>query len=318
MATQWLRRTWLAAVGASVLLLAACGGGKTESELAPSRIVVFGDAMADIGQNANGSRYTVNDGSVNNWTLYVSDAFGLPLAPARSGGTSYAEGNSRVALTPGAGGDAGARTLAAQVDAFLAAQAIGPNDLILLNTGHSDIIVQARAAIEGGQTADAARDAMAEAGKALARQARRLVDAGARHVVVAGAYNLGRSPWAKQTDRESLLEALSLRFNDAFKVEVADLGESLLYIDFANQVNLYEGRPANYSFSNVERPVCNSVDAGEGIGTGAGQVDSSECGTGTLVDGNYRAYLFADRVYLTPPAHRLLGEFAVDRMRQRW
>src|SRR5687768_12283282 len=105
MATQWLRRVWLLAAGASVLLLAACGG-EVESQLAPTRVIVFGDAMADVGQNATGRRYTVNDGSVNNWTHYLAQAYGQSLTPARSGGSSYATGNARVAAKPGAGGDA--------------------------------------------------------------------------------------------------------------------------------------------------------------------------------------------------------------------
>ncbi|RYF16476.1 MAG: GDSL family lipase [Comamonadaceae bacterium] len=320
MATQWLRRAWLAAAGASVLLLAACGGGDVESTLAPSRVIVFGDAMADIGQNASGTRYTVNDGGANNWTLTVAGAFGLGLAPARSGGTSYAQGNSRVTAATGAGGDATARSVTAQVDAFLAAGSFGENDLVLVNAGHSDLIVQGRAVVEGAQTQDQALVAVGTAGTELGRQVRRMVDAGARHVVVAGAYNLGRSPWAKQTGQEGMFEAISTEFNIKLKVELADLGstDAVLYIDLPNQVNLYEGNPGNYGFTNVDAPVCTSVDPGEGIGTGTGQVDSSECTTATVVTSSYDTYLFADRVYLTPRAHRTLGEFAVGRIRERW
>jgi len=317
MATQWLRRAWLAAASASLLLLAACGGGEVESKLTPDRIVVFGDAMADIGQGASGRRYTVNDGGVNNWTLVVANAFGRALQPARAGGTSYANGNSRVTLTPGAGGDTTARTLVQQIDAFLPG-GVGANDLILVNTGHSDIIVQARAAFDGTQTQADAIAKVGTAGTELGKQVRRLVDAGARHVVVAGAYNLGRSVWAKQVGQQAALETISREFNDKFKIEVADLGETVLYLDFAQQVNLYEGNPGSYSLGNVTSTVCNSVDAGEGIGTGPGQIDSSECTTATLNDGNYNAYLFADRVYLTPHAQRTLGDHAVNRIRDRW
>lgn len=318
MATQWLRRAWLAAAGASVVLLAACGGGGTESELEPARIVVFGDAMADIGQNAGGTRYTVNDGSVNNWTIFVADAFGRSLKTERSGGTSWAVANARVAKTPGAGGDTAAQTVVQQIDAFLAGDAPGANDLILLNAGHSDIIVNAQAAFEGTQTEAEAIAAVTKAGEALGDQVRRLVKAGARHVAVAGAYNLGRSPWAKDRDAEPFLEEISRKFNDGFKVAAADLGETVLYVDFPEQVNRYEGAPGAYAFEEVDRPVCNSRDPGPGIGTGANQIDSSECTKSTLINERYDAYLFADRVYLTPRAHRLLGEYFFSRVRNRW
>jgi phospholipase/lecithinase/hemolysin len=322
MATQWLRRAWLAAAGASVLLLAACGGGgdDSDSNLAPSRVVVFGDAMADIGQNASGRRYTVNDGSVNNWTIVVANAFGYALQRARSGGTSYAIGNARVTAMPGAGNDAAATSVERQVDAFAAADAFGGNDLVLVNAGHSDLIVQARAAMEGRQTRQQALDAVGVAGTELGRQVRRMVNAGARYVAVVGPYNLGRSPWAKQTGEEGLLESLSTEFNTKLKVELADLGptDKVYYIDFASQVNLYEGNPGNHGFGNVDSGVCRTRDPGEGIGTGTNQVNSSLCTSGTVLDVNYDGYLFADRIYLTPRPQRALGEFAVAQLRSRW
>ncbi len=66
MSRNWLRRGVLLAACAASLLLAACGSGTTESRLAPARLVVFGDAFADVGQS--GTRYTVNDGGIDNWT----------------------------------------------------------------------------------------------------------------------------------------------------------------------------------------------------------------------------------------------------------
>src|SRR3569833_2267365 len=59
MAFQWLRRVLLALAPAALLALAACGGGDIESQFVPKRIVVFGDALSDMGNG--GTRYTVND-----------------------------------------------------------------------------------------------------------------------------------------------------------------------------------------------------------------------------------------------------------------
>ena len=63
MSFQRLRRALLLALCASSALLAACGGGNVESQLVPSRIIAFGDGFSDLGQG--GTRYTVNDSSVN-------------------------------------------------------------------------------------------------------------------------------------------------------------------------------------------------------------------------------------------------------------
>jgi len=318
MATQWLRRrAWLLAASASVLL-AACGGGDVESELHPTRIIVFGDAMADIGQNASSKRYTVNDSSINNWTLEVARQYNVSLAPAKNGGSSYATGGARITQTPGAG-DAGAvATVQQQIDAFLGARQFSDTDLVVVSAGTSDVIFQAHAVITGAQTSAQMITALGQAGTQLGDQVRRLVNAGARHVVVAGAYNLERSPWAKQTSQQALLKSASAEFNTKLLLAIADLGESVLYLDAAQQFNLYEAAPTSYSLTNVTNTVCNSVDAGEGIGTGTGQVDSSECTTATLVAGSYDQYLFADRVYPTPRGQRLFGEYAFSRIRSRW
>jgi outer membrane lipase/esterase len=321
MATQWLRRVWLLAAGASVLLLAACGGGEVESQLAPTRVIAFGDGMADLGQNATGRRYTVNDGSVNNWTHHVAQAYGQSLTPARSGGSSYATGNARVTAKPGAGGDASAPTVTEQVDAFLAAGGFSSTDLVLVSAGTSDLIVEGRAAIEGRQTREQMIANVGQAGRDLGAQVRRLVNAGARQVVVAGPYNLGRSPWAKQTGQGGLLEAASIEFNTRFLVSVVDLGANVLYVDAAQQFNVYEANPANYGLNNRSDPACTSVDPGEGIGTGPSQVNSLNCTTADVVQPGtavYDTYLFADRVYPTPRGQRLFGEHAFNRVKERW
>ena len=80
MAANWMRRTVMVAACASAALLAACGSSTTESAITPQRFIAFGDAMSDVGQN--GSRYTVNDGSVNNWTLQVVANYGWTDAKA--------------------------------------------------------------------------------------------------------------------------------------------------------------------------------------------------------------------------------------------
>ena len=158
-----------------------------------------------------------------------------------------------------------------------------------------------------------------KAGQELATQVRRLVTAGAKHVVVTGTYDLSKTPWATAINQVSLLNDASSRFNEGLLVNIVDLGANVLYIDAAYYVNLYTSSPGSYSFDNATTPVCTSVDAGNGIGIGTGQVNSALCTTATLLpSANQNKYVFADAVYLTPSAHRQLGDYAYDRLRARW
>ena len=111
MAANWMRRTALVAACASALLLAACGSSTTESAITPDRFIAFGDAYSDIGQK--GSRYTVNNDTVNNWTLQLASHYQKTLAPVSTGGLSYAQGNARIAAQPDAAGDATIPTITA-------------------------------------------------------------------------------------------------------------------------------------------------------------------------------------------------------------
>lgn len=311
MSCHWMRRALLALASASTLLLAACGSGTIESQLQPSRIVSFGDGMSALG--ATGSdRYTVNDGSVNTWTLELASRFGVPLA------TSYAAGNARVSSKPDAAGVAATLTVAEQIDAFLATGAIGASDLLVVNAGTADIIAQMAQVTAGAQTSTQMIANAGQAGRQLAAQVQRLVDAGAKHVAVSGPYHLGRSPWAAAIGQGGLLTEASNKFNEELLVGMVDLGANVLYVDAALLFNLMIGTPEAYDLTNATSAVCTSVDPGPGIGTGANQVNSSLCTPSTVSTSDYNRFMFADTVYVTPHAQRKLGEHAYDKIRGRW
>ncbi len=317
MAANWMRRTALVAACASAVLLAACGSSTTESAITPDRFIAFGDAYSDVGQK--GSRYTVNNGTVNNWTLQVASHYQKTLAPVSAGGLSYAQGNARISAQPDAAGDASTPTITAQIDSFLASKTFAANDIVLLNGGISDLIV-GMAAVRAGSLS--AADYVAQArqnGKDLAAQILRLVKAGAPHVVVSGTYDLSKTPWGLTTGQESLLSEASSRFNESLLIAIDDLGAHVLYIDTAYYVNVFTSTPAAFSFSYAQKAACTSVDPGNGIGIGVGQVNSALCTASTLVPGTSAdSYVFADNVYLSPSAHRQLGTFAYDKLRARW
>jgi phospholipase/lecithinase/hemolysin len=316
MAFLRLRRAWFAAACAASLALAACGGGDVVSEFKPQRMVAFGDGFSDAGQRG-GVRYTINDSNAINWTQQLASGYGLGIAATANGGTSYAIGSARITQRPDAQGLAATPTVTEQITAGITA-GLSADDLVVVGAGTADLIVQGRLAIAGGQTQQAALDAARVAGTELGAQVRRLVNAGAKHVLLAGVYNLGRSPWAGATGQTVFLESLSTNFNDALKIAVVDLGANVLYVDTALYFNLVTANGLGYSFTDVNTVMCNSVDPGTGIGIGPGFVSSLLCNAGTLVNGAAATTLFADPVYFTPAGNQSFGIYAYERSKDRW
>jgi outer membrane lipase/esterase len=317
MSCLWMRRALLALVSSSALLLAACGSGTIESQLHPTRIVSFGDSFSDLGQA--GARYTVNDTAVNVWTQEVALSFGLDLKTRAAGGTSYATGNARVTQKPDAAGNSATPSVAEQIDAFLAGDTIAADDLLIVSGGIADIIAEDAKVRAGTETSDQLLANVKQAGRDLAAQVRRLVAAGAKHVVVTGTYDLSKSPWAITTAQTDLLFQASSAFNNQLLVSMVDLGQNVLYVDAPLFYNLMVALPGTYSLTNATDPVCTSVDPGPGIGIGANQINSALCTTSTLVAGaDYNQYVFADLVYPAPAAHRQFGTYAYGRIRTRW
>lgn len=317
MAANWMRRSLMIAACASAALLAACGSSTTESAISPQRMIAFGDGMSDVGQK--GTRYTVNDGSVNNWTLQVASGYGKTLTASSAGGKSYAAGNARIVAKPDAAGSNTTLTVKEQIDSFLASNTFTGDDLVMINGGISDVIANMATVNAGTMTTEQMITASRQAGTDFAAQIRRLVNAGAKYVVVAGTYDLSKTPWATDIGRTTVLNSASSAFNEGLLVGIVDLGANVLYVDLAYYVNLYTSSPSAYGFENATKAVCTSVDATDGIGIGAGKVNSALCTTSTLLaSANQDKYAFADSVYLTPSAQRQFGTYAYDRLRSRW
>ena len=314
---QRLRRAILAATCLSSLL-AACGGGESVvSKFNPTRVVAFGDAFSDAGQR--GVQYTINDASRINWTQQLAARYALAIGPSSGGGTNYATGSARVTVKPDAAGDASTPSISDQVGAFLATSRPQDKDIVLVSGGISDILAEVAAYQAGTQDAAATTSHVAQAGRDLGEQVKRLVGAGATHVLVAGAYNVGRSPWAIATGQTAFAESLVGTFNNALLVSIVDLGANALYVDTALFYNLVTANPLSYSLTDVTSVACTSGDAGPGIGIGAGQVNSALCTGATLQPGlNIGTTLFADPVYFTPVGQALFGNYAADRLRARF
>ena len=325
-----LRRALLTAACAFPIVLAACGGGDIVSEFKPSRLVVFGDAFSDVGQR--GVRYTVN-GAGPTWTEQFAARYGISVAPSASGGTSYATGSARVTARPDAGGDAATLPVAEQISTFLGTQAIAPNDLIIVSGGIADILAESAKMSAGTQSAAQTRANVEQAARELGDQVQRVVDAGAAHVMVVGPYNLGRSPWAvaqqgglattcqepSESPQDATPACLSSAFSQTLLVRISKLGGKVAFVDSALYFNLVTSSPLSYGFDDAVNIACNSVDAGPGIGIGAGQVSSALCNGGTLASPfPLDRTLFADRIYFTPAGNAAFGNYAFDRLRERF
>ena len=317
MKSIWLRRLCVVAVASVAAVVAGCGAGTVFSAFAPSRVIVFGDAFSDVGHG--GSKYTVNDASTNTWVEQIAGNYGKSVVAASAGGLGYARGNARIVLKPDAVGLATTLTVKEQIDAFLATGNFTSADAVFINGGISDMVVQGVALTAGTISAADLTTNAAQAGKDLATQVRRMVSAGATHVIVAGVYDMSKSPWGANSGQAAALSAASLQFNIALLTSIVDLGGSVLYVDAAYYLNLLANQPASYGLTNSASAVCTSVDAGAGIGVGAGDINSAQCTTATITAGAiYNSYMFADKLYLTPAANRLWGDYATGRMRTRW
>ena len=294
----------LAGVGAAVAL-AGCGSGSVVSNLKPARFITVGDGFADVGQN--GYRFTINDGSLN-WVQQLAAQYSQTVEAASAGGWGYAQGYARVDSADTTSGT-NAPSVSAQLDTLLARTTfVDESDVMMLNGGIADIV----AAVNDTGISDATTETVKTAGRALAAQVRRVVAAGATHVVVTGVYNLGNTPWAVGLGLTKGIEALSVAFNDALLIDIADMsGNTVVYFDAALFFNLIYNKPENYPLDNARDPVCTTPDA-------------TTCTASTLVSGaDATRWMFADDLYFTPTVQRMFAsdnysESAYYRFKNTW
>lgn len=297
--TAWVRRGAMAVLAATALVLAACGGGsKTVSSLSPSRVIVFGDATADVGQNA-GKVFSVNDGSNTPWVKALAVSYGVTLTASVTGGQGWAYGGARVS-TAGA-----APSVAQQIDAFFAAgNAIGANDLVVVSAGLTDITFQADAVAAGTPSAAVGVNNVKAAAVALGGQVKRLKDAGAKYISTVGVYSLSTSPYATATavlsNKSAFLATATNEFNVAYQIEMVRLGSVVLYTA--------PGLPGG--FSNYTTAVCTTASA-------------LDCTTTTLITTipaglTYNSYAFADDRHMTPSGQASFASTVLAALKNRF
>ncbi|HEY3599279.1 MAG TPA: SGNH/GDSL hydrolase family protein [Paraburkholderia sp.] len=366
---------------AALALLVACGGGSDNNNNASDtpaggvklQVVSFGDSLSDVGTyapvatgNFGGGRFTTNPGQV--WTQNVAQYYGDTLQAAATGGfgiplslasgMGYAQGGARVTLQPGLGhatpgtpnadfSQATTIPINDQVTNYLSAHTnFNSNQLVLINGGANDILVNlgaaqaaAQAAIDAaaaaaagtGSVADAqaaalnAQTAAANANAAIKQAAidlagviGRVVQAGATHVVVTNVPDIGSTPQGlMSTDKGVTLTTASLGFNTVLQAALSQTGllSKVIYFDTVSALANITANFQTFGFSVSNTGTACNLQAMIDAATKFGEPDPTAFGTSLFcspqtytVAGADQTYMYADTIHPTTHLHVLYAQ----------
>ncbi|MDQ6629054.1 MAG: SGNH/GDSL hydrolase family protein [Pseudomonadota bacterium] len=266
-----------------------------------SSLVVFGDSLADNGNNAafglfdpnqvvTGNAYipsntyfpkTYSNGPV--WATDFAALLGLPLLPSALGGTDYAFGGATTG-TPGPGQGGFPFSLEVQAAMYLGAanNVASPSALYAIEGGGND----ARAALNAIAQGANPTVTIAAAANSFASNIGTIVDelrnAGAQHIVVWDSPNLGLAPAVVAGGAASAATFLSAAMNSALTSRL--VGETgVLTFDIFGLGSAIAQHPGTYGLTNT-------TDA---------------CGALTGVDCSKYAYW--DGIHPTAAAHGIIA-----------
>jgi outer membrane lipase/esterase len=264
--------------------------------------VVFGDSISDNGNNAaaglfdasqvvTGNTYvpsnTYFSGVYSNGPVWASDfaaMIGLPLGPSLTGGTDFAFGGATTG-TPGSGPGGFPFSLITQSTQYLGATGnhASPNGLYVIAGGGNDARA-ALTAIGGGANIPATILATATS---FAANVGTIVDAlqaaGAQHIVVWDAPNVGLAPAVVAAGAADLATFLAASMNSALAARLA--GEAgVTTFDVFGLGTQIAANPALFGFSDV----------------------NNACGA--VVGANCNQYAYWDGIHPTAAAHRVIAD----------
>jgi outer membrane lipase/esterase len=234
-------------------------------------VVVLGDSLSDAG---NAGRFS--NGPV--WVEYLAQKLGLPLNPARIGGSNFAVGGAR--LDPRSGDT----SLRAQANAYLRSSRSRGRTLYIVYGGGNDLLA-AVGQPQALRIVDAAVAALRSIVADLARQ-------GATDILVPNLPPIGITPAVRGQGSQAVETAnnLSTHFNTALDQALSGFagqnGLRLYRLDVWQMAERLRAAPSTMGFTNITTP----------------------CDQRRSCDG----YLFWDDVHPTTQAHRRLAEAAVQ------
>lgn len=319
-AVRPLRRALSAALTATVVLLAACGGGTTQFEpFVAERVFAFGDENSHL--TADGRKFSVNaltttdpvriDCEANPlWVQLVAGVYGFSFAecPPAEPPSTY---RALMRATPGAR----VADVAAQVEAQAAAGGFRERDLALVMMGANDIVALYA---QFPQRSEAELVAEAERlGREAAGVVNRMVALGAR-VIVANVPDMGLSPLARAEDtafpnggRSALLSRLTSGFNDQLGVTVLLDGRfvGLVQTDLVSRA--IARAPFFYGITSMSEAICTvalpNCTSATVVSVGEGEA---------AVPAVASQYFWADATRLSYGAQLQIANLAVDRARR--
>ncbi|MEW6703388.1 MAG: hypothetical protein AB1430_00875 [Pseudomonadota bacterium] len=323
---QWLR--WVgAAVGASIVALAGCGGGDPVEAFRPTRIVAFGDEASVIAPSASASavdarKYSVNAFALNAsgvalstydcrsnalWIQSVASAFGLRFKACPNGdadtsatGLIYAAPKAKVA------------DVKTQIDNFIAAeQPFSNSDIVTVMAGTYDVLEQY--ALHPATPETTLTEVVKQRGKDLAMQVNRVAVTGAP-VIVVRMPSVGLTPYGvSQSDGGAMLNRLSAAFNNELQLNLINDGHLIGLVYGDSDIQFAVTNAAALGLTNAKEPSCLAARSA------TDKLDPSVllgCTTETLVteaSKSATAYLWAGNVQLGPYGQSRLGSLAASR-----
>ena len=289
-----------------------------------SNVIVFGDSLSDAGYYrpfllslglpaglvAQMGRFTTNPGPV--WSELVAQRYGVTPGPSNAGGTIYAQGGARVALTPGITPPGQAeRPISAQITEYLSAGggAANPNALYAVWGGANDVFVNLGAFGAGQITAAQLQGNVLGAATAEVQQVGRLMAAGARYVVVFALPDIGATPQfqAAGPALAGQVTQLSAGYNTTLFSGLAGAGLRVIPVDVFSLFAEIRANPSAFGFTNITGFACTAFPPF----TTPTTVSSLFCNPQTLVAANAAdTYAFADAVHPSTRSHLIIAQFA--------
>ena len=283
-----------------------------------SSVVVFGDSLSDAGYYrpflislglppalvATMGRFTTNPGPV--WSELVSQYYGTTPAPSNAGGTIFAQGGARVALTPGITPPGQAeRPVSTQITEYLTANggAANPGALFTVWAGANDVFVNLGALQAGQITQAQLQTNVLGAAAAEIQQVGRLMGAGARYVAVFALPDIGVTPAFAGSPFASAVTQLSAGYNTTLFSGLAQNGLRVIPVDVFSLFAEIRANAAAYGFTNTTGMACLPFPPFSST------PNSLFCDAAHVIPGAAETYLFADSVHPTTAVHRIIAQF---------
>ncbi len=310
------------------------------------QVVAFGDSLEDVGTYApviepkfGGGLFTTNPGEI--WPQLVAAHYGDKLTPAfvggfgmpllSAGGMGFAQGGSRVSLQPGVGhaaagtpnADFAEKTtipVTQQVSEYLAAYgSFNSNQLVLMNGGGNDLLVNLQAAQSDPLKLPAAIIAVEKAAVELAGVITQVRKAGATHIVVLNVADFGSAPEGLATfDQGKTLRVIVKAFNDTLKTTLFLQGSlnKVIYIDSFSFLDQVIANFQGYGFTVSNTAIACNLQAQVALATQLGLndpaqfADSLACSPQTYVTPTAdQTFMFADAIHPTARYSALFAQF---------